>query len=431
MISTQVKKLRVPQMMRRASILLCLPVLTTVALSSPAYAASDMPASFHAWNGSGFFHGSFNGSHVIYQDGAAQLTLPAGSTTGTWTSDTFATPMPVNKIVTLWQASTPQDSYIETHLQVELQDNTWSNWYDMGHWSFKSSVDSGGAFVSQRGSVDNQADTAGAVYQDTYFANDNTWAKAYRVQEVLHGNPSGSQPTVRQVAATAADTSKNLDENGGVSPVSSTTMHHTIDLNVPEYSQYAHNGEYTQIDGGGPAWCSPSSVSMVLGYFGRGPSRQQIQSLPADATFDANHRADGAVDYAAFHIFDNTDSAKDTGDWPFNMGYAASFGMNTSVRQYNSLQGVESWIKQGVPIVATIKWDNTSTDATQHLDGSSISKTAGHLMVIRGFTKNGDVIANDPASPNDASVKHVYDRAQFEHLWLRAASGTVYVIQAR
>jgi hypothetical protein len=206
-------------------------------------------------------------------------------------------------------------------------------------------------------------------------------------------------------------------------------MDRTISLPVPALSEYAHNDEYPQLDGGGKAWCSPASVSMVLDYWGKKPTQQQIQNLPADAVFDSRHRADGEVDYAAFHIFDNTDPAKDTGDWPFNMGYAAHFGMDASVRQYNSLQGIESWIKKGVPIVITIKWDNTSSDPTQHLDGSSIDKTPGHLMVVRGFTKDGAVLANDPASPDDSAVPHTYNRAQFEHRWLGTSSGTVYVIK--
>ena len=35
-------------------------------------------------------------------------------------------------------------------------------------------------------------------------------------------------------------------------------------------------------------------------------------------------------------------------------------------------------------------------------------------MVIGGFTGNGDVIAYDPASPDNADVRHVYNREQFE-----------------
>ncbi len=35
-------------------------------------------------------------------------------------------------------------------------------------------------------------------------------------------------------------------------------------------------------------------------------------------------------------------------------------------------------------------------------------------MVVRGFKADGSVIANDPASPNNAAVRHVYQRDQFE-----------------
>jgi hypothetical protein len=100
------------------------------------------------------------------------------------------------------------------------------------------------------------------------------------------------------------------------------------------------------------------------------------------------------------------------------------------VRQYNSLRDVEGWIKQGVPVVVTIKWDNTDADPTNDLTGSSIDKTPGHLMVVRGFTQDGKVIANDPASPaGNTQVRHVYDRAQFEHIWLKAKGGTVYIVK--
>jgi hypothetical protein len=39
------------------------------------------------------------------------------------------------------------------------------------------------------------------------------------------------------------------------------------------------------------------------------------------------------------------------------------------------------------------------------------------------------VIANDPASPSDARVRHVYRRDQFERDWLNASNGIVYVIK--
>jgi hypothetical protein len=38
------------------------------------------------------------------------------------------------------------------------------------------------------------------------------------------------------------------------------------------------------------------------------------------------------------------------------------------------------------------------------------------------------VISNDPASTDDSTVRHVYDRAEFERAWLTATGGIVYVI---
>ena len=61
-------------------------------------------------------------------------------------------------------------------------------------------------------------------------------------------------------------------------------------------------------------------------------------------------------------------------------------------------------------------------------------------MVIVGFTKTGDVIANDPASNDDPAVRNVYKRSQFENVWLRTerplpdggvgggSGGVVYIV---
>lgn len=40
-------------------------------------------------------------------------------------------------------------------------------------------------------------------------------------------------------------------------------------------------------------------------------------------------------------------------------------------------------------------------------------------MTVIGFTADGDVIANDPASADDAAVRRVYQRREFENIWLR------------
>jgi hypothetical protein len=50
-------------------------------------------------------------------------------------------------------------------------------------------------------------------------------------------------------------------------------------------------------------------------------------------------------------------------------------------------------------------------------------------MTVIGFTADGDVIANDPASPDNNAVRRVYKRREWENIWLRTkrynASGAV------
>ena len=53
----------------------------------------------------------------------------------------------------------------------------------------------------------------------------------------------------------------------------------------------------------------------------------------------------------------------------------------------------------------------------------------GHLMVVVGFEADGDVVVNDPAGATNAEVRRVYDRAQFERIWIAASGGTAYVIR--
>jgi hypothetical protein len=347
-------------------------------------------------------------------NGRRGVTLAPGVTAATWTSPEREVPGGFSELVASWQADTPAGSSIEIGLQVRTGAAT-SDWYVMGVWAFDASA-------VTRHSVDGQDDAIGRIDTDTFVGHDvqpGARPVAYRLRSTLHGTSSAS-PALRQLAAAAS-------LPGEPPPVpSATTMDRTVDLPVRAYSQEIHGGEYPSFDGGGEAWCSPTSTAMVLSYYGTGPTAEDLTALPADRAFDAHGRADAAVDYAAIHTYDTVN--RGAGNWPFNTAYASAYGLDGSVRRYSSLQPLEDWIRRGVPVVISIAWDNRDADATNDLDGASINSTAGHLMVVRGFTAEGDVIVNDPASPSDADVRRVYNRGQVERDWLRASHGTSYVI---
>jgi hypothetical protein len=388
--------------------------LAGLALALPAQvgASSETPHNFHAWTTKSDLRGGTTTSGaIVTRDGGGAVTLRSGTTQGTWTSGDFRPGFPTSQIVTSWQADTPGAAWIEMQLSVHVVDH-WSKWYAMGNWAFDTTA-------IQRTSVSGQDDADGSISVDTYLSATNP-VDAYRLRVALHGDGSGV-PTVRQVAATASD------PLAPTATTSQTTVTSTIQLAVPMYSQYLHSGEYPQFDNGGEAWCSPTSTEMVLEYWHAGPSAADLRTLPPDPVFDQHGRVDPTVDWAAVHTFDLDFFG--TGNWPFNAAYAAHYGLDGSVRQFASVREAERWIELGVPLVVSINWDNTSSDPNRHLDGTSIEKTAGHLMVLSGITGTGDIIANDPASPDDQSVRHTYRRDQFEFRWQAASAGTAYLIK--
>lgn len=111
-----------------------------------------------------------------------------------------------------------------------------------------------------------------------------------------------------------------------------------------------------------------------------------------------------------------------TGNWPFNTAYAGSYGLTGYVTRMQSMSQIEPWIKAGVPIVISIAFSNGI------LPGEPVKSSKGHLIVVRGFTSNGDVITNDPAASTDAGVQIVFNRADLEHAWQYGSNGTVYVM---
>jgi hypothetical protein len=107
------------------------------------------------------------------------------------------------------------------------------------------------------------------------------------------------------------------------------------------------------------------------------------------------------------------------------------------VTRFNSLQQVERWIDKGIPVIASVAWDNRYRG--RRLNNASIPRaTYGHLMVIVGFTSRGDVIVNDSAASPRRAVRRVYDRGQFRRAWLNSdrwlggrSDGVVYLVHPR
>ncbi|WP_329183997.1 peptidase C39 family protein [Actinacidiphila glaucinigra] len=331
---------------------------------------------------------------IEYTDPHTRITAPWE--TATWTSPEHTPPHPATEIVASWNARTPPGTWIQVELRATYTDGSRSPWYVMGRWA------SGDADI-RRTSVDDQSDGRSSVWTDTLSVDDPASGlrlASYRLRLTLLRTPgSRVTPTVWRLGAMASDIPDRFTV-----PASVPGVGRGIELPVPRYSQEIHKGQYPQYDNGGEAWCSPTGSQMVIEYWGREPTAADL------AWVDPSY-ADPQVDHAARQTYDS--QYEGCGNWPFNAAYAATYrDMVGVITRLRGMGDVELLIRAGIPVITS-----QSFLATE-LDGAGYG-TSGHLMCVIGFTADGDVIANDPASPDDASVRRVYKRAQFETIWLR------------
>jgi peptidase C39-like protein len=389
------------------AVLLALGVVSVTPASPAAAASSDRLVGFSRWEGGAAFrtgeragvrvrHGALVLEHTSAHRSYRGTRYDVGSWTSPWASPGFG----LTQLVASWSASTPRNSWVEVRVRTSTGAAS-SRWQVLGRWA------SGDKHV-RRTSVSGQSDALGRVDVDTWKAASATGVASYQVQVRLmrRTGASSAAPALTSVAAMASNVTSDVPAVSAPGPARGVT------LEVPQYSQMVHAGELAQYGGGGEAWCSPTSTAMVLGYYGRLPSASSYAWVGA--------RPEPWVDEVARRTYDT--AYEGTGNWPFNTAYAASRGLDAFVTRLRSLTEAEALVAAGIPVIASVSFSNGA------LAGAPISSTAGHLLVIVGFTATGDVVVNDPAASSSATVRRTYDRAQLEAAWLGGSGGTAYVI---
>jgi hypothetical protein len=142
--------------------------------------------------------------------------------------------------------------------------------------------------------------------------------------------------------------------------------------------------------------CSPTSVAMVLHYWGR----------PTTAA---------AVAVDVFHA--DTDRY---GIWPAAIRAAAQRGVAGYLLRFPDWTSAAWCLGRGIPIIASIKY------AAGELSGAPMDATTGHLIVLTGY-EDGMVLVNDPAAPTAETVARRYRRDELTRAWL-GRRGIGYVL---
>ncbi|WP_059008711.1 peptidase C39 family protein [Streptomyces specialis] len=333
--------------------------------------------------------------------GTVEYTDPHTGTTRLWEYATWLSPEhrpapPASELIAPWNAAPPPGTWPRVETRATYTDGTRTPWYTLGVWA------SGDEDV-RRTSVDDQTDGRSTVWTDTVAVDDTASGlrlAAYRLRLTLHRAPgSGAAPTVWRPGAMTSDGPDRFEV-----PATAPGTGTAVELTVPRYSQNIHIGQYPEYDNGGEAWCSPTSSQMIIESWGRHPTPEELAWVNPEF-------ADPQVCHAARRTFDHQYGG--CGNWPFNAAYAATYpDLQAVVTRLATLTDAERLVAAGIPLITSQSFHEGE------LDGAGYG-TSGHLMTVIGFTAEGDVIANDPASDDNDAVRRVYPRRQFENIWLR------------
>ncbi len=325
-------------------------------------------------------------------DGA--IALKAGVNQGVYTSK-VVNAQSFNKLVFSWASDTPPGTTIQ--VQARVIASTWINGQEREEYSEWLSFGTWGTSIRRASATGVTDGPLAKVDVDTLVVKDGKTANKIQYRVILHSDTIGSSPRVRLIAGALRNTRQGIDK----------VFKEPVDLgnlqvlNVPQFSQMTRDPAIAD------SICSPTSVAMVLNYYGTGVTPEQA--------------AWGVYDYA-YEGF---------GNWPFNTAYASSFGYSAYV-DYSTAEGLKREIAKKHPIIVAVAYKNSpyAGGNLPVIDGAPISSTYGHLIVVKGFTnENGReyIIVNDPAAANDSGVHRRYRLDQFMAAW--AESGNIaYII---
>ncbi|MBI3549188.1 MAG: peptidase C39 family protein [Elusimicrobia bacterium] len=283
--------------------------------------------------------------------------------------------------LTVWRGEETRPFVSQTY-GVNAFNRAVMSWNATGEATFEIEINGSGKwYVMGHWSDEPRSQSSGDVDVDTLVLRSNANTFRFRVTPA-----AGAKVTLVAVATWI---------QGDRDPVSSErSPAWGVTLQVPQRSQGVESTDPGKI-------CSPTSLSMVLAFHGVSKPTGEV--------------AAGVLDHASDKY----------GNWSFNTAYAHRVsGMETFVRRMMGLAEIEAEIAAGRPVVLSHRWH------AGDLDGAPISQSDGHVIVVVGFTRTGDVVVNDPAA-RPGSVRRTYKRAQLTKTWLERGSGITYILQPK
>ncbi len=313
----------------------------------------------------------------------ARLTLADDQSTryprrGTWTSPVREPRVPFTELLPSWNLTAPDQTGATLFIRTrDRATGAWSPWLYLGSWG-----------RTPRRGKDSIAFEHGEVDIDYIKLTRPADAYQARVNLYSYAIESDRAPALEKLVVVSSG--PGVVTTGEPAPPADRWAR---DLGVPFRTQ-AVEGDRLK-----PRICSPTSVSMVMEHFG--------VSLPTRT----NALAIYDEEYGIF------------GNWGRAVAWASEQGFDAELVRVRTWDQVKRYIAEGQPIIASIRFGR------DEFPSNVMRSTAGHLIVIRGLTPEGDAIVNDPAS-KDHGEGIVYEADELARAWLDKG-GVAYIIRPR
>jgi hypothetical protein len=290
---------------------------------------------------------------VISEDGSC-LTLADDAIYGTIVLKPDSSEYPFNRGLPSWNGTALSD---DCGFMVQMRfpsGDEWSPWLTVGFWK---------AYIwSSYG----QTSYGGGYVDYDYVKLDpyrNRWQYKVHFARFSTDDPS---PTLHKLSFFTSDrvTTENMDYTALLND-------NPDEILIPTDFLY----QYDIDDDIGPSICSPTSVSMALLSY-------NIEVDPLQFARDTRDPY-----YGIFGI------------WPRVVQHASEYGLNGAVTRYRNWSDTRQVLADGGRIVISV----------------GLPLYEGHLMMLAGFTSDGDPIVHDPAK-TDGYAK-VYDKNNLAHSW--------------
>lgn len=300
---------------------------------------------------------------------------------------------PFSKLVLTWDMETPEDSAAVIEGRVKIE-NGYTDWISWGLW---------GKRVRRGCLEEDKKEEAIRLEVDTLSLPDNKVGMGFQWRTQFKASRSGHLPVVRSFTPIGYGL-EPLDKDGTqFEDLFKTMPEALVALPVPPISQMRRDPQMARV------MCSPTSLTMIVNYHG-------YDILPEEMALSVKD-------------FDYGDADSGYGNWSFNAAYLASIGWYAKVTRL-SFRELMGYIGSGLPVSVSVAYSNEPEHPRLVTIPNAPTTTPGHLIVVRGFEREGNqlkVLVNDPAAQLNEDVSLAYDLELFLKAW--AHSGQIaYVV---